>query len=191
MKKYLIYIFISFIAFFLTNNSIFAQEKVDYSDKSRDVFWFNISLKIYKDQTFGDCYKVIRYGSLVSSGTLKEYDEKLWNGLNNGSKIAIGPFNTYETAKIAIRFYDTKKSAKDTVIQKNNQQLFYYLVKPSKSKRLKNWQFERMPASVNSGKTNDFLELLKVSLNQKKLVIGPFFSQLEAEESKRIFRLDE
>jgi len=191
MKKYFIYIFISFITFFFTNSSIFAQEKVDYSDKNRDVFWFNINLKIYKDQTLGDCYKVIRYGSTVSSGTLNDYDKKLWDGLNSGSKIAVGPFNSYEEAKIAVRFYDQKKSATDTVIQNNNQQYYYYLVKPSKSKRLKNWQFERMPAAVTSGNTNDFLELLKISLSQKKLVIGPFSSQLEAEESKRIFRLDE
>ncbi len=191
MKKYLIYIFISFITLFLTNSSIFAQEKVDYTDKNRDVFWFNINLKIHKDRTLGECYNVIKYGSTVSSGTLKKYDEKLWGGLNNGTRIAIGPFNSYEEAKIAVRFYDTKKSATDTVIQNNNEQLFYYLVKPTKSKRLKNWQFERMPAAIVSGKNNDFLELLKVSLNQKKLVIGPFKSQLEAEESKRIFRLDE
>ncbi len=191
MKKYLLYTIISFISLFLINDSIFAQGKTDYSDKNRDVFWFHIGLRIYKDPELGERYKVIKYGSTVHSGTIKEYDEKLWAGLNSGSKIAIGPFNTYEDAKKGLRFYDTRKSEADTVIHNDNRTIYYYLVKPSKSKRLKNWQFERMPAAVTSGKTNNFLQLLKISLNQKKLVIGPFSSLLEAEESKKIFRLDE
>lgn len=188
MKKILIISVLSFLLLFPAK-LLFSQDG-DYSDKDRHVFWFNVSLHEYK-QNGRKNLKVTKNGTRIFGGTLSEYDRYLWDGLSRGTRVAIGPFDTREGAEFAQRFYNTKNVKNDTVVQNNNQTQYYYLVKPRRLKRLKAWEFENMPAAVVGGNPQSCIQLMEVSLPQKKLVIGPFPTKMEAEESKRIFRLEE
>ena len=164
---------------------------INYQDLSRTVYWFPIQLNTYKEKNTGiEKYKAKKLGSAIQYGSVNKYDKVLWNGLSNGSRILIGPFDEYENAEQSSKFYNLKTAATDTTI-KAGQTYYWYLVSISKAPRLKSWEFERMPAQVANGNKAFFLQTLEVSLSQKKLVIGPFTSQAEAEESKRLFRLEE
>ena len=189
MKTKFYTFFLIFLGIIFLSKSLFAQLPIDYDDPRRTVFWFEIGLKKISDPDLGDRYHLIRYGSTIKHGSLMQYDEKLWAGIANGTKISIGPFNYYEDAKMANKFYDIKKAPSDTTIK--NSTYFWYLIKLEKKPRLKSWELQRMPASVINGDKNHFFNVLTESLAQKTLAIGPFPSHLDAEESKRIFRLEE
>jgi hypothetical protein len=187
MKKLVL---ISIVLFFTFQ--FFAQPSINYGDDSRRVFWFDVGLNKIKDkETQIPLYQIVRQGTKIHYGTALEYDRYLWNGLSNGSKIAIGPFDTQKQAEFAVKLYDIKQAENDSEISNNNGSYFWYLVTIKKTQRLKSYNFERIPAQVNSGNAINFLDLMKVSLSMDKLVIGPFASAPEAENSKRVFRLEE
>lgn len=187
MKKFVLISIVIFFSF-----QLFAQPSINYGDDSRRVYWFDVGLTKIKDkETQIPLYQVVRQGSKIHYGSALEYDRYFWNGISNGSKIAIGPFDSQKQAEFAVKLYDIKKAEKDTEISSDNGNYFWFLVTIKKTKRLKSYDFERMPAQVNSGNAGDFIELMKVSLSMNKLVIGPFASAPEAENSKRVFRLEE
>lgn len=187
MKKKIILLFLIVLSY-----TGFSQLRPDYSDENRRVFWFDISLQKVKDkETLLPTFIINRKGTRVQYGKAFEYDRYLWQGLSNGSRIAVGPFDSPDQAKFANRLYDMKKAANDSVVQNDNGTYFWYLVTLKKTKRLNSYDFERIPAQVNSGNALDFLTLQKYSLPQDKLVIGPFSTAEEAENSKRVFRLKE
>ena len=172
-------------------NYAYAQD-VDYTNLSRRVYWFDISVR-YEKVKGADFTKlnVRRYGTTIKYGNVEQFDKHLWNNLSAGKGIAVGPFNTYEEAKYANRFYDLKKAEQDSVILNDNNTYYWYLVKVKKYKRMNSLDFERIPARVASGKADFFFQTLKNSLTFDKVAIGPFTSYEEAEESKRLFRLEE
>lgn len=180
------------VALFSLSSFAQIQQAPDYTDDNRRVYWFDVTIKDVRDNTTGlTTPNVYRMGTRVQYGSAMKYDQYLWNGLSNGSKIAIGPFNTQEQAKKANRVYKIDKARQDTLVTNDNGTYYWYLVTIKKSKRLKSYQFERIPARVTSGSLIDFLNLMDASLPVNKLVIGPFENELEAENSKRIFRLEE
>ncbi len=187
------HLFTVFILLFSLN--IFAQiekKPVDYNDETRRVYWFDVALKTRKDPiTKMPLYYVYRLGSRIKYGTAYEYDKYLWKGLSNGSKIAVGPFNDLEQAEMANRLYDMKNVEDDSIIMNDNGTYYWYLVTIKKTRRLRSYDFERIPARVVGGTYKDFINLMKVSLPVDKLVIGAFASRPEAENSKRVFRLEE
>jgi len=180
------------IIFLLITYLASAQNSVDYNNDNRRVYWFDVALKTEKDpDTRIPIYSVYTLGAKVKYGTAEEYDRYLWTGLSDGSKIAVGPFNSLEQATQAKKLYNLDKAEKDTTIMNNNGTFFWYLVTIKKTQRLKSYDFERIPAKVVEGSYSEFIELMKVSLPVNKLVIGAFESAPEAENSKRIFRLAE
>ncbi len=187
MKNFLLLLIV-----LITNFSLYSQISPDYSDDNRRVYWFNVGLQIVKDkETKIPMYQVIRYGTKIYYGAAYEYDRYLWEGLSNGTRISIGPFDNEEQAKFAVNLYDINKAKEDTIVLDDNGTYFWYLITIKKTQRLNSYDFERIPAQVNSGNAMDFIKLMEVSLPQDKLVIGPFATAPEAENSKRIFRLDE
>ncbi|MBN2664258.1 MAG: hypothetical protein JXR68_11465 [Bacteroidales bacterium] len=170
----------------------FAQLPVDYGDETRRVYWFDITVKKVKDpQTQISSYKVFRMGTRIQYGSAIEYDRYLWNGLSNGSRIAIGPFNSIEQAERANKIYDLTNARQDSALMSENTTYYWYLVTLNQSKRLRSYQFERIPARVVSGNYSDFIDLMDASLPVNKLIIGLFEDVPEAENSKRVFRLEE
>jgi len=176
---------------FLATNS-YSQIPVNYNDDARRVYWFDITVKQIPDpNTKIPTYKIFRMGKQIHYGTAMQYDQYLWNGLSNGSKIAVGPFNSREQAERANILYDVNNSKTDSTLLTNNTTYYWYLVTLKQSKRLKSYQFERIPARVVSGTYSDFFSLMDVSLSVNKLIIGVFEDIPEAENSKRVFRLEE
>jgi len=180
------------LVLFLSVYQLFAQIPVDYNDETRRVYWFDVNLKKEKDKETGiPIYQVFRLGSRVSYGTAAEYDKYLWSGLSNGTRISIGPFDKKDEAEFAFRMYDLNKAETSEEVLNDNGTYYWYLVTLKQTKRLKSYDFERIPAQVNSGNAKDFFDLMNVSLPSDRLVIGLFLNLPEAENSKRAFRLVE
>ncbi|MBN2894161.1 MAG: hypothetical protein JXL97_19985 [Bacteroidales bacterium] len=183
---------ILFIVVLFFSMQVFGQLGPNYNDESRRVYWFDVNLKKVKDpETLIPTYQVYRSGTKIQYGTAYEYDRYLWQGLSNGTRIAIGPFDDQKQAVFANKLYDMKKALADSSLMSDNGNYFWYLVTIKKTQRLKSYDFERIPAQINSGNASDFVTLMKFSLPQDKLVIGPFLNAPEAENSKRVFRLEE
>ena len=72
-----------------------------------------------------------------------------------------------------------------------NNIYYWYVLKFSKSDRTNRYLIDRQPARVAEGRLKDFRYFMWSSLILQQLAIGPFTSKIEAEESKRIFRLEE
>ena len=170
-------------------------------DKNRRVYWFNINLSFKTDSKTGlPKYDVHVLTSKVYHGSLEKYDRTLWKGLGAGTRVSIGPFSFYEEAQQAMAFYSLKHESApiDTSYDKNRSVNFYNLF-IGKRPRSGSYFLDRRPAAVSSGSYEDFYDLLKVSLqfsstggdgvDLAKLTIGPFWEHIDAEESKRIYRL--
>jgi len=184
MNKKILIILILFVSIFSITNT-YAQGK---KDKNKTVFWFDVVIRTVIDkQTDLTKYTVVRMGKKVSSGTLDEFKEKLWNVTGDGSRLLMGPFGTYDGAYEAMLMYDLK----DTTPVENTTEKYWYLLKISFSERTKSYQFERMAAAVASGSKSEFRDILVESLDFKTLAVGPFSDKSEAEESKQIYRGNE
>lgn len=170
---------------FLQNS---AAQVVEFNDPDRNVYWFDVNIRTTIDKTtYLEKYTVIRMGKRVYRGTMDDFEETLWSGMSAGSKIAIGPFSLYEDAYEAMLMYDLK----DTAEIENTTEKYWFLVNIAITDRLKSYEFERMAAAVASGQKSDFKGILEESLTFKTLAIGPFTSIIDAEESKRLYRLEE
>ncbi len=189
MRKFIVLL----LVFYSVN--LFAQSydsPVDYNDENRRVYWFDITVRKLQDpDTKMPLYKVFRKGKNIRYGSAVDYDRYLWDGLSAGTRIAVGPFNTHDQAVRANALYDLSNASKDSTLLADNNVYHWYIVTLKQSKRLKSYQFERIPARIVSGTYKDFLDLMKVSLSVNKLVIGVFEDIPEAENSKRVFRLEE
>jgi len=187
MKKFLLstFILLNFLLVFVTNSK---SQVVNIDDPERTVFWFDVNVRTVIDkETYLSEYTVARLGKRVYSGTLSKYEESLWAGMAAGAKIVIGPFSLYDDAYEAMLMYDLK----DTMPIENTTEKYWYLVKIVILERSKSYEFDRMAAAVSSGTKSEFKDILVESLGFKTLAIGPFTDQLDAEESKRIYRLEE
>ncbi len=191
MNKY----FFTFIATFLLVQNIFSQElvdkKIDYNDENRRVYWFDVTIPKLREKETGLLINTVRTIGNVRYGKAYEYDRYLWNGLSNGSHISIGPFNTREQAEKSRILYNFKIAENDSTIQNDNTIYYWYIVTIKKTKRLKSYDFERIPAQVAQGTLKEFIALQKASLPLDRLVIGAFKTAPDAENSKRVFRLEE
>jgi hypothetical protein len=185
-KRLLSFIFILFISFLYSNK--LKSQVVDYDDPDRNVFWFEVNVRTIIDkETYFEKYTVIRMGKRVYRGSIDEFDEILWAGMSAGSKIAIGPFSVYEDAYEAMLMFDLK----DTAQIENTTEKYWFLVNIKITERLKSYEFDHMAAAIAAGQKTEFKDILQESLAFKTLAIGPFTNQLDAEESKRRYRLEE
>jgi len=170
--------------------TVMSQRKLLNSNEKQIYFWFNV--KIYNSVnrvTKVDAFSLKMPSSNISHGNLKEFQKALWTGTANGSKIAIGPFPTFEQATASLNFY---KNISDTTIGSTDAETYHwYLINVNIMTRSHSYQFERMAARVASGKAKEFGAVLRESLDFKKLAIGPFVDELEAEQSKQLYRIEE
>ncbi|MCQ2252455.1 MAG: hypothetical protein MJZ61_03280 [Bacteroidales bacterium] len=153
-------------------------------------FWFNVKLvKAISRESRMDIYNLRLVSPQVLHGNLKEYQRALWAGTAQGTKIAVGPFETFKEASNAVSLY---KMVNDTVTPREQyDNLHWFLIKVDVMERSRSYQFERMAARVASGSSAEFSDVLRESLAFKTLAIGPFSDEMEAEKSKMLYRIEE
>lgn len=170
-----------------------AQTEELYSP-DRTVYWFNVKVYIVKDsKTRQKVYRITRLGKRVYSAKMRDYEKKLWKGLSRGSYFTVGPFYTYQEAYNAMVFYNLRIKFDDNheIDPEPDKTVFWFLVKLNISERSRSYELQRMAAAVAEGTKSDFNDILRETLTFQNLAIGPFNSALDAEEAKRIYRLEE
>ncbi len=200
MKKLII--FCSIVIYGFSGQTISAQQITTQKfDPSQYVYWFYIRAESKFDkETKRPIYVVRTLSKSPKSGTVANYEEELWRYLLGGQQLAIGPFLDYNDAKRAIAVYDLAKLPKEKMDEEvanfkdttnAADEYYWYFLKFQITKRTHKYIFERIPARVASGGLNEFLHVFLEGVTFQQLNIGPFSSQIEAEESKRLNRLEE
>jgi hypothetical protein len=202
MKKTgLVFLLVLFSLFY---NSIFAQVQTDKFDPSEFVYWFYLRAEKKMDkQIHSIVYQVRTLSKTPKYGTFAAYEKDTWRCMQAGQQLVIGPFRDYNVAKQSIQIYDLAKlteSLRDKEIKrlKDSSEMmegsyYCYYLKFDISQRTHRYVLKRIPARIEvEGITiNEFLETFTEGLVHEMLAIGPFFSKPEAEESKRLNRLEE
>lgn len=184
---------------FLITFSLKSQTSPFDFDDDQHVYWFYIKADIKTDKEFKKpVYVVRRQGKSIKSGTFKKYREEVWHYIKAGNQLTIGPFLELGDAKRANETFNlagkTNKQMENEIentLDTTNNVYYWYILQFSKSDRTNRYIIERQPARVAEGSLEDFSYFLWDVLKQKQLAIGPFISKIEAEESKRIYRLEE
>ncbi len=176
-----------------------AQINVTKFDKNLYVFWFFIKAEIKKDKELRrPVYKVRRASKDIKSGKIKKYENEVWKNVNNGNQLAIGPFLELEDAVRANEMYNIGRKTNEQMEQEiaatvdtTDNTYFWYILQFSKSNRTNKYLIKRQSAAVAEGTLEDFRYFMWTVLSNQQLSIGPFTSHTEAEESKRLYRLED
>ena len=198
MKKI---ISIAFISLFILNNTKAQDDiKVSKFDKSQYVYWFYIKAEIKKDRVLKvPVYKVRRASKDIKAGKIKKFQNDVWRNIKGGNQLVVGPFIELVDAERANKMYNLGRKT-DTLMAKEIQasrdtvtynEYYAYLLTFKFSDRTHKYLIKRQAAGVFETSLPEFQSQLWDFLKQKQLVIGPFTSQTEAEESKRLYRLEE
>ncbi len=199
MKKIilgLIYFCSSWIGLYAQGNDTY----IGKDDPNLYVHWFYIKAETKIDRNLNAPVYVVRISSKnPKSGTMTAFQKDGYRSLINGQQLAIGPFLNYKEALRALSFYDLARHTEETMaVEIANykdttefSEYFYYYLEYRLTDRTHKYVFKRIPAAVASGSLAEFRQVLWEGLTQKKLCIGPFTTQEEAEESKRLYRLEE
>jgi hypothetical protein len=199
MKKVTFYLICLLMIF--SGLRIKAQISTQRFDPKQFVYWFYIKAESKIDKEHKRPVYVVRTLSKTpKSGTISVYEKDVWRNLQSGQQIVIGPFVDYETARRAIEAYDLAKLTKDRMEQgvkafKEKEQtaedFYWYFLKFSITQRTHSIVFDRTAAAVANGGLSDFLTVFLEGVTFEQLAVGPFATQIEAEESKRLNRLEE
>ncbi len=168
-----------------------SAQRNDMSAMSGEVyFWFNVKVANTIDrETKIEGYSLRLISPTIYNGNLRKFQKALWEGTAHGTKIPVGPFTSNEEAKQAMLIY---KGHKDATIGSNVEGSFsWFLVDVTILERSHSYQFERMAARVAFGSAKEFGDVLRESLSFKKLAIGPFYDDMQAEKSKSLYRIEE
>ncbi len=173
------------------------SESFSYDIKQK-VYWFHIKAYIKPDKVTKKSVYMIKLGEIEPKyGTIHDYEYDLWKQLQVGSNLLIGPFLDYHDAKSAMEPYRQQNKIQDinkTEIQNEilvKGEYYWYFLTFKITERDRSYSLQRIAAAVASGELMEFKEVLAEGLSWQKLAIGPFSSQVEAEESKRLNRLEE
>jgi len=189
------------IAFFVFN-VIIAKSQIT-SERIKDdrfVFWFYVKADIKTDKKLKvPIYAIRRINKDVKSGTVKKFKKEVWRNLERGQQIAIGPFLELVDAERANEMYDLARKTDEqmdqdieaTIDTSGNEVYFWYLIQFEVSKRTKKFLIKRQPAATFPGSLKDFRFILWSVRTVPQLTIGPFTAREEAEESKRLYRLED
>ncbi len=193
-----------YIIFFIILNflfvNIYSQASTETNNPDRIVYWFYVKAFIKPDKiTRAPVYKIRKIGRSPIANKISKYEYKLWQYLNKGSKLAIGPFDNFYDAKYAIGMYNLARATNesmqnelDNFVDTSKRDIVYWFsLKFDISKRTRAFKLKRTAARVASGSVKQFREALWEFLSFQQLAVGPFSSQIEAEEAKRLYRLEE
>jgi hypothetical protein len=187
------------------STKILAQEiTTDKFNDDDNVYWFYLRADQKIDKILNrKVYDVRVLSRTPKYGTYAKYSEDTWRCLKGGQQLVIGPFRELNAAKQSITIYDLAKytpDIRDKEIEKLKESkeimesgCYCYFLKFYVSKRTHSYVLERIPArtSVEALSVNEFLDQFMEGLTMEMLTIGAFVSREEAEESKRLYRLEE
>jgi hypothetical protein len=184
-----------------SNFGLSAQVTTEQFNAKAFVYWIYIRAEKKFDSELKRPIYVVRVLSKTpKSGTVDAFEKDLWKCRLAGQQLAVGPFLEYNDAKRAIAIYDIAKlpkekmekeiaNFKDSTITKD--EFYWYYVKFDITQRTHKYEFERIPARVAPGAIKEFVSVFTEGVTMEMLNFGPFPSQSEAEESKRLNRLEE
>jgi len=160
------------------------------NEEPETLFWITVKVSRAIDRNTGlEEFQLRLISPTVYHGTAKMFQRALWTGMAQGSKLCVGPFASHEEAKHAMLVYKEVRNANYS--PQNNKHGCWFLVKVSIMERSRSYVFEHMAASVSSGNTKEFWDVLRESLSFKTIAVGPFDNEMEAERAKSIYRIEE
>jgi hypothetical protein len=178
-----------------------AQNQFDPNDY---VYWFYLRTEKKLDRNLNqNVYLVRTLSKTPKYGTFAAYEKDTWRCLLGGQQMVIGPFRQFKVAKQALAIYDMAKLPEEQrkiqiaklseEIGLEHDEYFCYYLKYDVSKRTKKFVLRRVPArtSIDGITLDGFIDQFLEGLTFEMLAIGPFFDRPEAEESKRLNRLEE
>ncbi len=189
------------LIFMLQISNLKAQKSASFRNLHRDdyVFWFFIKAENKIDRILKKpMYQIRRSSKEIKSGKIKKYEKEVYRNLNSGNLIAIGPFLELVDAKRANEMYNLARKT-DEQMEKiisetkdtTDNYYFWYLLQFSVSDRTHKYLIKRQPARIAEGNLVQFRQILWDVRVIPQLTIGPFTSREEAEESKRLYRLED
>lgn len=197
MKKLISIVLISL--FLLNSSGLMAQISVEHFDKHQHVFWFYIKAEIKKDKELKrPVYKVRRASKDIKSGSIRKFEKEVWRNLTNGNQLTIGPFLELIDAQRANEMYDIGRKTNEQMekeiaatVDTTDNSYFWYVLQFTLSNRTRKYLIKRQSAHVAEGSLEDFRYFMWSVLSNQQLAIGPFTAHTEAEESKRLYRLED
>ena len=198
MKNLAVIIITSFLSISWLNSS--AQVTVDKFNDNQFVFWFYVRAEIKRStETKRPIYVVRTLSMTPKSGSILKFEKELWRYLQGGQQLAIGPFTDYNDVKRALDMYDLARKTDEMMEEEIKNyydstaasEYYWYFLKYQIAPRKKSYELERTAARVAYGGIKEFKQVLWEGLGFQQLAIGPFPTQQEAEESKRLYRIEE
>jgi hypothetical protein len=200
MKKIFSYLIVGL--YMLSGSELSAQGVFTQKfDPGQYVYWFFIRAESKFDkETKRPIYVVRTLSKMPKSGTISVYEKEVWKYLQGGQQLAVGPFLEFNDAKRAIAAYDLAKLPKEKMEEEvanfkdstiTVDEFYWYFLKFKIAQRTHKYILERTAAAVATGGLNEFLHVFLEGVTFEQLAMGPFSSQIEAEESKRLNRLEE
>ena len=174
---------------------------VKKADPNAYVHWFYVRAEQKKDRITKEQVYVIRILSKTpKSGKMIDYEKDLYRCLQGGQQLTIGPFRDYQDALRSLSLYDLAKYTEESMTSELESfrdssgisEYFFYTLKYRITERTHKYVLERQPARISEpGSLLEFRQALWVGLSTLNLMIGPFTTQEEAEESKSMYRSQE
>lgn len=163
------------------------NDQFDDENEDAELYWFYINVKRNKKARQ---YTIKRSGgSRIVSGTKADYERALWENMVGG-RLAIGPFLDFEEAKGSNALYNL--SNQDAALEHiHSSEVHWFFLKVKGSERTNSYKLARTAARVASGSVNEFIDAMREGLTFQQLSIGPFWDYQQAEEAKRLYRLEE
>ena len=143
-----------------------------------------------------ESYIIHRLGRNIRHGTSRNFDIEMWKNLRGGSKFGIGPFVDIKEAEQALDFYDLKKvydfESGETTVPKSvdkNKEIYFFTLQVNKRKRSRAYELMRVPGAIKLNQSYEqFIEFIAAGVNLKRIAIGPFWSNEQAELAKKLYR---
>ncbi len=167
-----------------------SQSPMDVSKKEPepDVYWFFISMRI---DPKGKTLEIVKPGTKITMGTKKGFNKAVWWGIAH-RQVAIGPFYSEAEALNAKIYYKKSKEKINELPQATAPStMSWFEVSFKELKRLRSYEYTHSPAAVNDGSSAEFTDALFEGLSFQRLSIGPFWDHIQAEEAKKIYRMNE
>lgn len=169
-------------------------------DPNQYVFWITVNADIkISGETKKEAYVIRTARKKPKGGKHIAYQKFLFRSVKGGRQIPIGPFLEYDDAVRAASMYNLAQHTSETMREEISNfkdttaanEYYWFFLKYRIAPRTKKYIFERTAARVAFGSLKEFREVLWEGIFFKQLAIGPFPSQVEAEEAKRLYRLEE
>lgn len=152
------------------------------------VYWFFVRVRI---DVRSNSYKLAGTSRGLEYGYQIDFEKNLWEGLSK-RQIAVGPFLSREEALNSRRLYKTKKDKiKEMPEGEIPDDIHWFAITFDQSDRMRIFVIKRSPAAVQTGSVEQFINAFYEQLQYRLLQIGPFYYYEQAEDAKRLYRLNE